>query len=1372
MKTTKTILGLDLGTTSIGWALVKEGKDAEIIKTGVRVVPLSTDEIQNFDKGKSITTNADRTLKRSARRNLQRFKLRRENLIEILKENSLFNDKKDLNENGNHTTFETIRLRAISASQKVELHELARILLMINKKRGYKSSRKAKGEDEGTAVDGMEIAKRLYNEQLTPGQLVHLRFQEGKTNIPDFYRSDLQNEFDKIWDLQKKFFPDIMTSDLYEQLVGKTKTITASIFRKLGFDGVELKGNLSEKRKERYSIRSKSVSEKITSEELSEILPEINGSINQSSGYLGAISDRSKELYFNKETVGQFQYKQIENNPHFSLKNQVFYRQDYLDEFNQIWETQQKYYPKVLTEKLKAEIRDVIIFYQRKLKSQKGLLSVCEFEGKLKEVIVDGKTKIKTIGPKVCPKSSPLFQEFKIWSQINNIEYIEESSNRKKGISLELDQMETLFDELNWVDKMTATEVIKLLGLKGYKLNFKDIEGNRTNSALISGLNDLFIKEGNDALDFKKMNSQALIKSVKDLMAIYGINNDILLFDSCLKNPDFEQQKSYALWHLLYSFEGDDSNTGIETLKKMLHSKFGFPIETNTAITNVKLQDDYSGLSSKAIRNILPYLKEGNQYDRACLLAGYNHSKSETKADLDNKVLKETLALLPKNSLRNPVVEKILNQMINVINAISQTYGKPDEIRVEMARELKKSAKERDEATRSIRKATDDHLKMKQELHSEFGLKHVSRNDLIRYKLYLELKDNGFKTLYSNQPIDRAKLFSSEYDIEHIIPQSKLFDDSFSNKTLELRAVNLKKGNATALDFVKTEYGEAGATQYTERVKALFENTLGKKTKFKKLMMEEQHIPDGFIERELRDSQYIAKKAKEILSSFVRDVHTTTGSITQKIREDWQLVEVMKELNWEKYDLLGLTETFENRHGQKIKRIKDWTKRNDHRHHAMDAIAVAFTKREHVKYFNNLNAKGDKDGEISKIQKEMTYFDKDQKRRFNPPMSLQEFRTQAKEHLENTLVSFKAKNKVTTNNKNVTLSEKGKNTTISKTPRGQLHEATIYGSSKSIVIKIEKITAKFDREKILTVTKEKYRTLLLNRLEENGNDPKKAFSGANSLIKKPIFLNDLQTHSLPEGVKCKTFEINFTIRKPISPDLKIDKVVDVGARKALERRLAEFGGDPKKAFVNLEENPIYLNAYKKDIVLKRVAISGVSNPIPLHNKRDRFGEIINDKSGKPIPSDFISTGNNHHVAIYKDENDKLREEIVSLYEAVERQNAGLKIINKNNEDGWEFLFTMKQNEYFVFPNEKTGFNPSEIDLLDEENYKKISPNLYRVQSISDGDYWFRHHLDTKSEKSQELNEISFKRRRSPSSIKEIIKVRINHIGKIVHVGEY
>ena len=128
----KKILGLDLGTNSIGWAVVNEaekaGEQSSIVKLGVRVNPLTVDELTNFEKGKSITTNADRTLKRSMRRNLQRYKLRRENLIEILKSNDFISDDTILSENGNRTTFETYRLRAKAATEEITLAEFARVL--------------------------------------------------------------------------------------------------------------------------------------------------------------------------------------------------------------------------------------------------------------------------------------------------------------------------------------------------------------------------------------------------------------------------------------------------------------------------------------------------------------------------------------------------------------------------------------------------------------------------------------------------------------------------------------------------------------------------------------------------------------------------------------------------------------------------------------------------------------------------------------------------------------------------------------------------------------------------------------------------------------------------------------------------------------------------------------------------------------------------------------------------------------------------------------------------------------------------------------------------------------------------------------------
>src|SRR5690606_12779508 len=189
----KRILGLDLGTTSIGFAYVKEAENSteqsSIEKLGVRVNPLTTDEQTNFEKGKPLTTNADRTLKRGARRNLDRYQLRRENLIVVLKKAKILAKDDLLAEDGKYTTHETWRLRSQAVSKKIEKPELARVLLAINKKRGYKSSRKTNDVEGGHAVDGMANAKRLYEENLTPGQLVFQLLLGGEVKIPDFYRS-------------------------------------------------------------------------------------------------------------------------------------------------------------------------------------------------------------------------------------------------------------------------------------------------------------------------------------------------------------------------------------------------------------------------------------------------------------------------------------------------------------------------------------------------------------------------------------------------------------------------------------------------------------------------------------------------------------------------------------------------------------------------------------------------------------------------------------------------------------------------------------------------------------------------------------------------------------------------------------------------------------------------------------------------------------------------------------------------------------------------------------------------------------------------------------------------------------------------------
>ena len=234
-----------------------------------------------------------------------------------------------------------------------------------------------------------------------------------------------------------------------------------------------------------------------------------------------------------------------------------------------------------------------------------------------------------------------------------------------------------------------------------------------------------------------------------------------------------------------------------------------------------------------------------------------------------------------------------------------------------------------------------------------------------------------------------------------------------------------------------------------------------------------------------------------------------------------------------------------------------------------------------------------------------------------------------------------------------------------------------------------------------------------------------------------------------------------------------------------------FDGKADKAFVNLDEQPIWLNR-EKGICIKKVTIyENLGKPTALHDKADKDGNPIIDKNGKQIPVDYVNTGNNHHVAIYRkpvldknglqkyDDHDQplyeLEERVVSFYEVVERVNQGLPAVDKayRSDEGWKFLYSMKQNECFVFPNPQTGFDPKEVDLMDPDNYALISSNLFRVQKLSFKNYVFRHHLETTVDKTViSMKGITWTDFRSSKGLDGIVKVRVNHIGQIVSVGEH
>lgn len=245
----------------------------------------------------------------------------------------------------------------------------------------------------------------------------------------------------------------------------------------------------------------------------------------------------------------------------------------------------------------------------------------------------------------------------------------------------------------------------------------------------------------------------------------------------------------------------------------------------------------------------------------------------------------------------------------------------------------------------------------------------------------------------------------------------------------------------------------------------------------------------------------------------------------------------------------------------------------------------------------------------------------------------------------------------------------------------------------------------------------------------------------------------------------------FTKRVKVDEGLNVDDVVDKGVQRILRERLREYGDKPKEAFANLEENPIWFNR-EKGICIKRVIVrTNLKDACAIHKKHDNKGEVMLDKDGQTQSADYVKTNNNHHVAIYEDEQHELHEVIVPFLDVVDNAIQGKPVIDKtyNADKGWSFLFSLQQNDCFVFPDEASGFNPAEIDLTAKENYALISPHLFKVQSISKGDYRFSHQYDASKNTDVKLKNMTWKRIRVLNDLKGGVKVRITKIGHIEYI---
>lgn len=1401
----KRILGLDLGTNSIGWALVNAEevirenetsflKPVSISASGSRIIPMDEGVLGDFDRGNTKSQTKDRTDKRGARRLLERYLLRRERLLRVLKLMKFLPEHFAININeygkfiddsepklawrkGPDGKFDFIfkdsfcemiadfeknqpklvadgkkvpydwtiyYLRKKALSQRLTKEELAWILLQFNQKRGYYQLR---GEEEEDNV--YKLVEFLAQ------KVVRVEATDEKKGDDVWYNVYLENgmvyrrssRIPLDWEGKVKEF--IVTTDL----------------EKDGTPKKDKDGNI------KYSFRAPKEDDWTLLKKKTEF-----------------------DIDNSKKTIGCYIYDALLTNPDQKIIGKLVRtveRKYYKEELNQILAVQKDLIPELQDENLyKACIEELypnneahrnniakpdfanlfineILFYQRPLKSKKSLISDCPYESHFNK---DGNEyPIKCIA-----KSNPLFQEFRLWQFVHNLRIYQ----RERTIS---DGQLDLFGNVSSGKLQTDVDVTdELLKTEDDYVALFDWLNDRSTIKQDTLLNSYFKfkkEKGKDHYPYRW-------NYVEDKEYPCNQTRAVILSKLDKNEKDLlSKELTNKIWHLLYSvttkveidsvFDDSKKNkvkchkNGTTTygIYKMLLDS-GFSSETINRIKNIKFEEkDYGSYSEKAIKKLLPLMRMGKywnadaidaktkeridkiitgEYDEkikdrvrektinltdisqfkglplwlACYVVYDRHSETkeitkwESPDDIDTY-----LKNFKQHSLRNPIVEQVVTETLRTVRDIWKQEGNIDEIHIELGREMKNPADKRKKMAERIQQNENTNLRIKAMLMEfmdpDMGIENVrpyspsqqdilriyeenaldnltkddkefdfiskvskqaqpSKSDIIRYKCWLEQK---YRSPYTGEMIPLAKLFTSAYEIEHVIPQSRYFDDSFSNKVICEAEVNKLKDRQLGFEFIKAHKGEKVQISQGKTVEILSieayekfvkDNYANNRTKMKKLLMDD--IPDGFIERQLNDSRYISKLIKNFLSNIVREklpngeyeqeavsknLISCNGSITDHLKKDWgmddvwnrivlprfeRLNELTKQINsvelvnkfkclfekllddhaksinqsinssYDKYfksldsdkqkdiidkimNQLPIKESFlsVNKQGHLIPNMplelqKGFNKKRiDHRHHAMDAIVIACTTRDHVNLLNNEAAHSKKYDKSYRYDLQSKLRRKDEEghyKEFVKPWD--SFTSDAKQALDNIIVSFKQNlrviNKTTNyyqhydeNGKKVLVKqEKGDNWAIRKS----MHKDTGWGE----------INLRFTKEVSLNEALKNPKSIVnkdfkrkVQELLVQGHDAKyiKKYVEDNKDVWSDIDIKKIKVYYFTKDTNERYFATRFMsdlvgymsgIKDYDKAIAKIESITDTGIQKILKAHLRAKDNNPELAF--------------------------------------------------------------------------------------------------------------------------------------------------------------------------------------------------------------
>ena len=1381
MKYIKYILGLDIGSNSIGWALIQLDllqKTKRIIATGSTIIPMDQKVLSDFGKGITISPTAQRTSYRNARHCRERHLLRRERLHRVLHilgflpthydkqidfskrygkfvdntepkiaynerkflfmdsfqemladfkihQPDLFYTKKNGEESKIPYDWTIYYLRKKALSRKISKEELAWIILNFNQKRGYYQLR----EEEENKENDFEIIS---------------------SKIISVIKKDKDKKYNKYW---------------YDIILENGLVYQAAFYNDFVYNWINQDREFII---ERISLKNGTEKVKLSYLPTFDEIDKMDK--KEQDKYYKKIKIKTENSIGNK-TVGCYIYDHILQNPNEKIKGKLvrtIERKYYKEELKAILEKQVALQPELFTDQLFADcIRELyskneaqqrnlaardfvhlfvedIIFYQRSLRRQKSTLANCSLESRS---YIDKDSHTRKEAPlKVCPKSNPYYQEFRVLQWLQNLKIYEIDTDQEVTHEFikTLEDKQQLFDFLMNQKEIDCEELLK------YFLN--QTYPNAREKALKSELKKWkdtyrwnYVYDIGEKSSKKYPMNETRYELKRHLEKVANLPDDFL-----------SSEVEYLLWHLIYSVKDKvayekglkkfaqkhhlDKDSFVESFKKFkpYPSKYGsfsekairklLPLMRFGAYwdfnhidknTQKRIEDLITGVENEEIRTILrekaekyQLEKETDFQDLPLWLAQYivynRHAEASSLEKWTSVNDLETyLNEFKQHSLRNPIVEQVVMETLRVVRDIWQQYGQGqasffDEIHIELGRELKKTAKEREKLSKQNQKNEDINLSIKEKLKEleKYNTRAYSITHQEKYKLWLEQKHIS---PYTGQIISPENLFTDNYEIEHIIPQSRFFDDSLSNKVVCESIVNKApyKDRQLGLEFIKNQGGRIvkelskenktikifTEEQYRTFIKEHYSNN---PEKTKKLLLEE--IPEKMVARQMNDTCYISKFISEILSKIVRSdeqdegVHSKnvilcTGKITSILRQDWGLNDIWDNLilpRFERMNNLLQKEKFTIYSIEKQKKIpvvpindqfKSFQKKRiDHRHHALDAIIIACVTGEHINYINNQHAlekgkdKKEKQKEHDKLREKLCIkkYNKGSEENyswiFKKPWA--HFTQEVRTALEGIVVSFKQNLRV-----------------------------------------INKATNYYERW-----------------VEENGRYIKKMVKqeGTNWAIRKPLHEETISGKIYLDREEITKNDILTATRKTVDSSFdekRIKKITDTGIQKILLNYL-KYKGSPEIAFSpeGLEELNKNLSIYNdgkphKPIYKVRIYEKG-SGRFALGEKGRKYKKYV---QGAP----------NLYFGIYQGAN-KRSFATIPLNEVIERQKQGRSSVPEYNEKGDPLLFSLSPNDLVYVPLE--GENTEDIDFRNLSNEQK--ERIYKTVSFTRNECFF------------------------------------------------